>query len=110
MLDVAPVPSLTNTSASFFPAAAAAASEMSPLARVYAKRKLAGTHGAGTAATAGLPPAAAAGGVERQFVALLTVIVIAWKPAVSCDCAVSQLVVPGSSAAVPVAQVRLIIP
>src|SRR5204862_7812736 len=66
--------SLTNTSALLLPTAAAAASAMSPAARVYASRKLAGPHGAGTAATAGLAPAAAAGGVETQFVALSTVI------------------------------------
>jgi len=33
MVEVAPVPSLTKTSASFLPAAAAAASAMSPFAR-----------------------------------------------------------------------------
>ena len=49
VLEVAPTPSLTNTSASFLPTAAAAASVMSPFAREYAKRKLAGVHGAGTA-------------------------------------------------------------
>ena len=83
VLEVAPVPSLTNTSASFLPFAAAAASAMSPLIREYAKRKLAGTHGAGTAATAGFAPAAAAAGVETQLVALLTVIWILWNPGVS---------------------------
>src|SRR3954468_17267116 len=51
--DVAPTPSLTNTIAAFLPAAAVAASSMSPCARVSAKRKLAGTQAAGTGATAG---------------------------------------------------------
>jgi hypothetical protein len=36
-------------------------------------------HGAGTAGTAGFVPAAAAGGVETQPVALLTVILIWWN-------------------------------
>src|SRR5262249_3070789 len=65
--------SLTKTIALLFPAAAAAASAMSPAARVYASRMLAGPHGARTAATAGLPPAAAAAGVETQLVASFTV-------------------------------------
>ena len=111
VLDVAPTPSLTNTRASFLPTAAAAASVMSPFALEYAKRKLADVHGAGTAATAGFVPAAAAGGVETQFAALSTVSLIEWKPGVRRGLRRgASSVVPGSSAAVPVAHVRLISP
>jgi hypothetical protein len=42
----------------------------------YARRKLAGPHGAITAGTVGLAPDDAAAGVETQFVALSTVIEI----------------------------------
>src|SRR5580765_5792557 len=78
VLETAPTPSLTNTIASFFPIAAAAASAMSAFVRENAKRKLAGTHGAATAGTAGVVPALAAGGVDTQLVALFTVSWIAW--------------------------------
>src|SRR5690348_3447803 len=49
-----PAPVLTKTSALLLPTAAAAASAMSPSARVYASRMLAGPHAAATAGTAGL--------------------------------------------------------
>ena len=54
-------------------------------------------------------PAAAAGGVDTQAL-VLTVISTGWNvPPTRLDCADVQFVVPGSSAALPVAQVRLII-
>src|SRR5262249_45543748 len=71
-----PAPVLTKTIAWLLPTAAAPASAMAPLARVYASLMLAGPHGADTAGTAGLPPAAAAAGVETQLVASFTVIEI----------------------------------
>ena len=65
-----PLPVLTKTIAFVLPGGRAAASAMSPAARVTASRKLAGPHGAGTACTPGFVPAFAAGGVETHWFVL----------------------------------------